>query len=362
MEIKQVVIHELIKKAASTEISSKKADKLLDVESEMVIKLVNELNKLYGSKGNNAIYGTFSGENVTNEFSSYTNAYLTDETDQHFLALSIRCMDELEREARMPSSTGGYLVFARYKEQDNFLLIAMIKDKKGLQVNENLEPESITEIDLSKIHQAARINLRLYEAFSDEKDLEDDEEKAYLSFISPKTNSEVSGYFRQSLDCIDGVPASRATNNAFKVVSDYCQSIPELRLLRAKAKDSLIVYLETCLDNGKPATLAGIEHSIGQIVPAEQSELIAGFCEFANSDKYQLPDAFGVNSGKLKEHTRIKGKGNSWELTFMRKAVGTDDNSELRYNKDAGTLMIRCTDELKEQIESELNNNSHGNN
>ncbi|MDO9139406.1 MAG: nucleoid-associated protein, partial [Methylobacter sp.] len=230
MEIKQVVIHELIKNSGTTTASTKPAKKLLDIDSALVNELVIELNKLYGTKGNNAIYGTFSRTNVTNEFPKYTDHYLADDSDARFVALSIRCMAELEREAgAQQSSTGGYLVFASYKEQHDFLMIAMIKDKQGLQVNADLEPVSITAIDLSKIHQAARINLNsLASITSSEEAQEVDEAKTYLSFVSPRTNHDVSGYFIKALDCLDGVPTAKATNNAFAAVDAFCQSNQDL--------------------------------------------------------------------------------------------------------------------------------------
>lgn len=364
MDIKQVVIHELIKKSGTTNVKTNPAKKLLNIDSPLVNELVIELNKLYGTKGNNAIYGTFSRKNVTNQFPNYADQYLENEQDDRFLALSTRCLDELTREASaQQSSTGGYIIFARYKEKDDFLLIAMIKDKRGLQVNDELEPVDITSIDLSKIHQAARINLNTYANVSNnvssEESPENDETKCYLSFVSPRTNHEVSGYFIKSLDCTDGVPAARATKSAFATVDAYCQSIPQLKSLRPKAKDTLIKYLEDCVRNKKPATLAGIEHSLRQIVPAEHHELLEGFIQFANSDEHQLPEAFGVNAAKLKTYTRIISKNPQWELSFQRNAVGADENSELRYDENAGSLTIRCSEELKKEIENQLKQNAN---
>jgi len=151
MEIKQVVIHELLKDSGASTAETKLADKVLDISSPMVIELVDGLGKLYSTKGNHAIYGTFSRKHETNEFPNYTDKYLEDESDDLFLALSSRCLAELAREAKAkPTSTGGYIVFVRYKEQYDYLLIAMIKDKKMLQVNADLEPVSIISIDLSK--------------------------------------------------------------------------------------------------------------------------------------------------------------------------------------------------------------------
>lgn len=361
MIINQVIIHELIKKAGEQP-TIVPANDLLDVADNLVIKLVDELNKLYGTKGNNAIYGTFTRTDETNEFPKFTDEYLNEESNENFLGLSKRCMAELAREASAkPTATGGYIVFTRYKEQEDFLLVAMIKDKQGLKVDENLKPVSVTSIDLSKIHQAARINLSKYKSDSvaTTEDENDEETKSYLSFVSPRTNNDVSGYFIKALDCADGVPAARATKAAFSAVDDYFRSKSELKPFRAKARDYLIEYFENCLKDGKPATLEGAEHAIRKATPTEYHELINDFSEFANSETHQVPEAFGVNKAKITEYIRIRAKTPNWELNFARKAVGTDENSELCYREDSGTLIIRCTDELKEKIEATLSEKSN---
>lgn len=361
MEIKQVVIHELLKESGTQEADKHLAKKLLNTQSSLVEKLVIALDKLYGTKGNNAIYGTFSRQDTTNEFPDYTDQYIAEESDDHFLDLSWRCLAELVREARaQQSSTGGYIVFARYKSNQDFLLIAMIKKKDGLNVNENLEPEGVIEIDLSKIHQAARINLSTYiniSTLSQDEQLEI-EDKSYLSFVSPTTNKEVSGYFIKALDCMDGVRSGKATATAFSVVDNYCKSNSELKEFRAKAKDSLIQYFEECLKknpDSEPATLAGVEHSFRQVVPGEKAHLIGDFSQFANSEDNKLPDKFDVNKAEVQKRTRIRAKTDNWQLSFERKALGTNDNSPLYFDGE-DKLIIKCSEDLKKQITAQLSN------
>jgi len=91
-------------------------------------------------------------------------------------------------------------------------------------------------------------------------------------------------------------------------------------------------------------------------VPAEHHALLDTFSQFANSEKHQLPEVFSVNAAKLKAYTRIISETSDWKLSFQRNAVGTDENSALRYDKDAGLLTILCTQDLKKQIEEQLNN------
>lgn len=50
-------------------------------------------------------------------------------------------------------------------QTSSFLPVAMVKERGGMVLSADLEPTEITEIDLSKLHQAARVNLDRYGAF-----------------------------------------------------------------------------------------------------------------------------------------------------------------------------------------------------
>ena len=109
------VIHELIKTAGTTNSSVKEALALLPVTAEVVVKLISELDKLYGTKENTAVYGTFSRKNLTNQFAQYTDSFVDDKIESNFFAFSQRGLSEIAREATLQSATGGYIVFSYYK-------------------------------------------------------------------------------------------------------------------------------------------------------------------------------------------------------------------------------------------------------
>src|SRR3546814_20784090 len=76
-------------------------------------------------------------------------------------------MEELRGKASQESfATGGHVCFFVYRiRTSSFLLVAMVKERGGMVLSAALEPTEITEIDLSKLHQAARVNLDRYGAF-----------------------------------------------------------------------------------------------------------------------------------------------------------------------------------------------------
>jgi nucleoid-associated protein len=358
------VIHELIKTAGTTTASVNHAEILLPSADEIVITLISELDKLYGTKENTAIYGTFSRKKPTNQFAQYTDSFVNNKTESNFFDFSKQGINEIARESNIQSATGGYLVFADYSNSmgQEFLLVAMIKNKNAIRIN-NLKLEGIIQIDLSKIHQAARINLERFKKYKQPVSLSSPEDENatsnYLSFVSPRSNHEVSGYFIRGMDCADGVSSTVATSKAFKCAKAYCKSKEALKQLSAKVNDSLVEYLENCLEYEKPATLAGVEHSIRQVVPADKHFLLDDFIEFASNENWQIPVEFNVSKSSLSKYTRIRSRGNNWELNFSKNALGTTHDADLFYDKDTGKLTIRCSDDLTKQIVEELDSRSN---
>src|SRR3546814_16808556 len=119
-------------------------------------------------------------------------------------------MEELRGKASQESfATGGHVCFFVYRiRTSSFLLVAMVKERGGMVLSAALEPTEITEIDLSKLHQAARVNLDRSGAFlepatgkalSTQNTSDEGTEKTYLRFINRTSQSYVAEYFVAAL-------------------------------------------------------------------------------------------------------------------------------------------------------------------
>lgn len=379
MELKKLIIHELVKESArsSDDLRSKVLPKpkinpgsLLNVEQKNSITLVTELNKLYGKRDNSAIYGTFSREQLeggipsANTYPTSVDVYIENEDydDDLFKAMTLNAMGQLLRESSdQEFATGGYIVFSHYFiDSFDYILIAMIKGAEGLNINSKLEIESIKEIDLSKIHQAARINICDLRAYVKSDDDSDELSRAYLSFVSPRSNKSVSGYFIKALDCLDSVTPTKATKITFTCVDDYLKSKKELKPYRSEAKDSVIDYFELCLAESRPATIAGIDHAMRKVIPATHVELMDGFIDFSNSEKYKLPNEFNIAKPELEKFSKVKVKGERWEIKFDAQILSEEKSNVLCYDTLEKKLTLRCNAKLIDRIEeilSERNRN-----
>ena len=200
MELKQAIIHELVKvvpKAGESNLgTSVITGELLTVSDEPVTKLVQSISEIYGKKGNSSSQGTFDDQSGFT-FKSDFNDFLAGTLD--FKSFSEGTMNCLKSAAETVNfATGGYLVFGHYAARatavdDEMILIAMVKKKSGFTL-ENLVPKTVQEVDLSKLHQAVRINVSRYKEWQNQgqevdADLDVNDINAYLSFISPKANA-----------------------------------------------------------------------------------------------------------------------------------------------------------------------------
>ena len=71
----------------------------------------------------------------------------------------------------------------------------------------------------------------------------------------------------------------------------------------------------------------------------------------ANSEEFKIPEEFNVHSKKLDESTRISIKSRKWEVNFDKNMLGFTEKSEIWYNEDGNSLVIRCNKELKAALD-----------
>jgi nucleoid-associated protein len=106
----------------------------------------------------------------------------------------------------------GRILFSLFDDAEAgpIFMIAMIKQKGGVVLNDDFIPIDIVEVDLSKLHQASQI--RIDHFLSDQKIdsavNHEDQDRNYLSFLSPKSSTHASGYFISALGCVIGITPS----------------------------------------------------------------------------------------------------------------------------------------------------------
>ncbi|MDR2278744.1 MAG: nucleoid-associated protein [Vagococcus sp.] len=364
LEIKNVIIHEFIKEA------KKPIDKsnlfnfrndVLDPENTIVFGLVNTITSLYGKKGNSAYYGVFK-ENETkrgpipDHFATYF-AY-GDENTQKFIDFTVLITEQIAEEAGKESlSSGGFLIFADYiSDGARYFIITMVKNKPGVRISSNLEPEELVQLDLSKIHQAARINFARYERFQNSAEL-DKSDFSYLSFISVSNpvDKNASGYFVTALGCDKGIPSSRATNQLPFEINKFFESHEDLQESALNFRKKIIDYLGEQVSNKMPAKLSDIESmakvQMSHLEDERKENLIGLLMERLNSDDVQIPAEFNVNRKAYEKMKNISFKTAGFSYTFEKGMLGISKSADVFYDQTDKSLTFT---NLPESAQSDI--------
>lgn len=364
--LNHVIVHELIKEAKKdfdhSNIFNYRKD-TLDCTNSIVIKLISEISSLYGKKGNAAHFGIFKSE-VTEQgpipslFENYS--VIPTPAKEEFITFSKAVMSQLYQKAKEESwSSGGYIVFSDYLFDSNrFFLITMIKQKEGMRISKDLEPEELTSLDLTKINQAARVSFDRYSLYKIADDIEKTD-LSYLSFVSKGTNQSASAYFIAAIGCDKGIASARATTKLPNEVRKFFLKKIELKEKATIFKNEVINYLAHQFDSQQSARLSDIEtlatnHMV--YLDAEKREsLVDELIAHLNSEETRIPVEFVVNKSSLGKLKNVYHKGNGLNFNFEKSLLGDNPNADVWYNVDTGILSFtKLPEDAKKKIKQAL--------
>ncbi|WGE30507.1 nucleoid-associated protein [Edwardsiella tarda] len=347
--LNNVIVHELLKEPKKPMIPGKRMkfrDTTLDSSNEIVIKLINEINELYGKKGNSAYYGVFKEEltergPVPDAIESYT--CLAKPSPQDFIDLSVSIMNKLADEAEKQLwSSGGVIVFADYaRDGINFFLVTMIKQKEGIRLSSKLEPELLEQLDLTKIHQAARINFNKFLKYQNSSVI-DKQDLSYLSFISTTTQQTASGYFILALGCDKGITSNNATKILPTEVMRFFGKHAEIKNHARHFKNDVINYINHQFESKKPAKLSDIStmayKHMTYLDEQTREKLSNALITYLNSEEIRIPVEFNVSRSGLNQLLNIKYKGDGYSFNFEKALLGTTGDADICYNSENESL------------------------
>ena len=390
-KIHHSVIHGFVKESRKEIAQVVKKDQLLDSALPGVVSLVKGMSVLLGKKENNQVWGRFGSDGREGpfpvEFARCVGAQPVGDSPDAvgFLALSHLVVDQVTRQAaEEPLSTGGHILCAMYDTEagETVVIIAMIKQKGGVLLDENYVPIGIVEVDMSKLHQAAQIRVADFleataevtqkgapgatddtanaiaaDALVAEQAATDEAvDSVYLSFLSQRASRDSAAYFVTALGCVVGLSSTRATGKLFDAVDAYFSDRAEISMLRKQAKERLSEYLQGRLAAGEQATLDGVQEELIRVVPADKAAYVADLQEYLNGDKFKVPDHFEINPEVVKRYSKVVLQNDRISIKFDRGMLGSDANSTLFYDKANKTLTYRnLPEDFLRRLDSALN-------
>lgn len=364
LTIHKAIVHKLVKEQHQPRKKSVTRTTLLPATNPSVEILVRSLIKVYATRYNRVQYGIFSVGGACGKFPGEFQVYANKKTpsDDDFIRLSKDiAMDELERSSdQKPASSGGYIVFADVNEGDSrYYYVVMVKEERGLRFTPDLNPEQLLELDLKRIHQGCRISFDKLSEYLAAGNKERQEIR-YLSFVSLSANQDAAGYFKAALGCSAGSASKKATDTVIREGLKLFGGNDELKQNKKAFREELVSYLEEKGSSEKPARLADILFIVRKNIPLELGEdkidkYAEDFGSLLNNDENQISPEFPVSRSVVKRFTHIKSKGNYFDLSFQREALGTGKDAKISYDPDNKSITLTVIpQELIEQVEKEL--------
>ncbi|MDU5474000.1 nucleoid-associated protein [Pantoea sp.] len=370
--LKHVIVHELIKESGkdfdhSKPYNLRKTE--LDKNNVIVNKLVEDVIKLYGSRGNTAHYGVFKTINdkesnpkgigpIPDKFQKYFS--LPNFNSSEFIDFSNSIMKQLFEEAKGQTwPSGGYIVFTDYiSENIRFLLITMLKKKGGMSISDALEPQELVHLDLSNINQAAKINFHLYDKYIKADD-STKSELSYLSFVSKTKGQSASAYFIAALGCDKGIASSGATRALPREARNYFKSDERTKRLAESFRNKVIRYLDEKNESKNPAKLADIADlasaHLTTLAEDERDSLVEGFMKHLNNEKTRIPSEFVINKPTLDKIKNVSFKDKLYSFNFDKELLGETSDAMIFYDQSKGSLVFNnLPAEAKSKIESAI--------
>lgn len=287
LNIKNFVIHQLLKGAGIRGVKFKEAPDLINVGDKEKEFLTN-LDRSYHKKSN-PIYGIFAGENkeFKNNLADYSNE------KNSFYDFSIKVMNHYKRVLEdTVSATGGYLILCEYSNtatSKDLLLVLMINNNDGYVVNEkDLTLDNVKNLDLSKVDVACLINLTEWKNIEDE--IETDRQ-TYLSFV--KGMKEVSYYFMSFVDVDNKRTTTESTNRLINAINGYSEKKGWDKKTKVRKRNDVFEYCHRRINAKQEILLASISTLLDEENPED-------FQEFAIDENYKVSSVISGDRSRMK--------------------------------------------------------------
>ncbi|MGO7117559.1 nucleoid-associated protein [Rhizobium leguminosarum] len=300
--------------------------------SPTVVRVVNELHSLYASKASKA-HGRFSEKVADYPAQSFISDFEKGNY-QDFADLTQKLMDTLTVQARRkPGATGGHVLFAHI-EKDNhvYLMVAIINDKLGAALTNDLDIADVKHLDLDGFRFAGRVNITAWLADADR----------YIGFLKGK--GDVAEYFKEFLGCDTTVQDIQDTKTLIRVLENFADPA------KGAVKDKNVFLqraYEICERHVREGLPLDFQAFSNELYPEEPDVLAKAL----GDPDLALGDGFVPNRRSLRALVRFKAKTSQWSVEFDRSALA---EGKIVYDHEKKTITFKeLPAELVEELERE---------
>jgi len=335
MQISQVVIHEIKKKATETKASLVLSNFLVDVLDQKVINLISELDKRYKNK--NERYSNFNKVETTVFYDKF-EIFNKNKIAKDFVDFSKDSTTDLKKRIEpIQAAKGGYLVFAEYESYRRFLAVFLVRNTTSLSFSDELIDEQfginlVNHVDVENLAMACRINLQSFET----------NETRCLSFIN--SNSDDAQFF------IRWISADETGSNE----EDSKQLLKLLKIIPTPIDkvSGESIQRESFLSNVYKVITASPNKIVNlKTLSSEFYENEDYIPNFAVEKNFTISHEFKGHSLTFKKLIQISAKADDIELSFpmkvYRNKVRIDENNPNQIIIDSEKLALEISSQLK---------------
>lgn len=340
MQITHFIIHEIEKNSDKQDPANLLPQLILDSDQEFPLDQPASItfSTRLRVKYSNSISGYGCIDRSENSiFQIQLQQYRDGEID--FIKLSKlhveRLMTSLSEGQQLKWATGGLVVFLEYIEAGNtYLLITMIKEKTAITFDRsNLNLEELLSIDMEKIHEGARIDIRKWE----------NDEQPYVSFMK-KSNSKVSDYFKDSINCVNYTDSQIYTKAVFEALKQYAKAQAWSEEVTKEKKEVLkqhfINAVQKKTENGEPIVYL---REISVLLNQEEPD---SFYDFLRTEDIQVSDSFQPHGATVRRWKRVSVKTGTINVSFD---VADYDNGNIVLTDDGNFVISNVSEKAKQQ-------------
>lgn len=351
MELKNLVIRELqVNEGQQPFISDIGGS--CNIDNPFAQETVASLNNALARRAT-LTHGAFNDENeeglvFIKAFEEYIQ---TEQNSDDFLTLADVGIDQLAmamHKVSIESASGGYVIFSQFQDEKfEYLLVGLVTNRTGISFNENLNPTQIREVDLGKLHQAAKINITSYSLQKD----------SYLSFMGGKDKADAA-FFANAFGCTDVIASKKCTSELIRAARDFC-SQNSMEGKREQVVEDVVSYLSGQRSDKQNASLLDVEQILNSHVASEQAEELSGtFGKFANGSEYSVSQEFQPHNHTLTAITKVKAKADNWSLDFAKKSLGAaGSGKDVEFDEQTNSIILkRLPSRVIEQIKQAMLN------
>lgn len=346
MKLTHFIIHEIDKKNDKQDPSDLQPKLILDSDQEFPLDRPASITFSTGlrKKYSHSISGYGCIDKSENSiFQLQLQEYRDGKID--FIKLSkllvARLMASLAEGQQLKWATGGLIVLLEYLEDGkSYLLISMIKEKKAITFDRaNLNLEEFLSIDLDKLHEGARIDLKKWE----------EDQQPYVSFIK-KSSTNVSDYFKDSINCVNYTDSKVYTDAVFDALKDYATAQGwDDGILKEKKeilKQHFIDAVNKRTDSGEPIVYL---KEISVLLNQEEPD---SFYSFIREESFEVSDAFQPDGGTVRRWMRVTVKTGTINVTFN---VADFEQGNIVLSPEGNFIITNVTDKAKEAFNNAIN-------